>query len=147
MRGIAALLLRQLRGLGWSGVFAFNAADDIFSSLAQGQSEGVIGPQNWAWTVDDNQTKSFVSAYKEAYGNNPSPHSIVYYDGVKLLAEAAAKGGDSRSGILTALKAMNAWEGIQGDYTPSGEGGNMISDVVIIEYDSDIVPQVVGRFE
>ncbi len=66
---------------------------------------------------------------------------------MKLLAEAAAKGGDSRSGVLSALKAMDAWEGVQGDYTPSGKGGNMASNVVIIEYDSDIIPQVVGSFE
>lgn len=143
----AALLLRRLRALGWEGVFAFNAADDIFSDLAEDQSEGVIGPQNWVWTLDDDKSKDFVAAYNGAYGSNPSPHSVVYYDGVKLLAEAAAEGGDSRDGVLSALKSMDSWQGVQGTYNPSGEGGNMISSVVIIEYNADIIPQVVGKFD
>jgi branched-chain amino acid transport system substrate-binding protein len=143
----AALLLRKLRSLGWQGVFAYNAADDIFANLAQDQVKGVIGPQNWIWTKDDAKTKTFVEAYEKAYGNRPSPHAIVYYDGVRLLAEAAQKGGDDRSAILKQMKAISKWDGVQGTYNPSVKTGSMINAVVIIEYDDKMIPKAVKTFD
>src|SRR5690606_18494931 len=106
----AALLVRKLRQLGWEGTFAFNAADDIFTNLAKEAAVGVIGPQTWVWSRSDDLTKKFVSDYEAKYGKKPSPHSIVYYDGVKLYAEAIAKAGADRHELLAALKAMPEWK-------------------------------------
>jgi branched-chain amino acid transport system substrate-binding protein len=139
----AALLLRSLRQLGWKGTFAFNAADDIFVSLAKDAAVGVIGPQNWIWSKSDEGTKKFVAAYEAKYGKKPSPHSIVYYDGVKLYADAIAKAGNNRHDVLAALKAMPTWKGVQGTYSPSVNGGNMIASTVIIRYDGKLIPEVV----
>ncbi|MBV6272126.1 ABC transporter substrate-binding protein [Alcaligenaceae bacterium CGII-47] len=139
----AALLVRKLRQLGWQGVFAFNAADDIFTNLAKEDSIGVIGPQNWVWSKSDEHTQKFVAAYEARYGKKPSPHSIVYYDGAKLYADAIAKAGADRHKILAALKAMPEWQGVQGTYHPDARNGDMISDTVIIRYDDKIQPEVV----
>ena len=139
----AALLLRSLRQLGWKGVFAFNAADDIFVSLAKESAVGVVGPQNWVWSKADEGTKKFVSAYQAKYGKAPSPHSIVYYDGVKLYADAIAKGGTARRDVLAAIKAMPTWKGVQGTYQPNAATGDMIAATVIIRYDAKLTPEVV----
>lgn len=139
----AALLVRSLRQLGWKGVFAFNAADDIFVNLAKEAAVGVIGPQNWVWSKSDEATKKFVSTYEAKYGKKPSPHSIVYYDGVKMYADAIAKAGNNRHDVLAALKAMPSWKGVQGTYHPNAKGGDMISSTVIIRYDAKLNPEVV----
>lgn len=140
----AALLVRSLRQLGWKGTFAFNAADDIFVNLAKEGAVGVIGPQNWVWSKPDEATKKFVSAYESKYGNKPSPHSIVYYDGVKMYAAAIAKAGTKRADLLAALKATPSWTGVQGTYHPSAKTGDMITTTVIIRYDSQLKPEVVA---
>lgn len=140
----AALLLRDLRKLGWKGVFAFNAADDIFTNLAKETAVGVIGPQNWVWSKPDAATQKFVADYDSRYGKKPSPHSIVYYDGVKLFAKAIAEGGADRSKVLGALKAMPSWKGVQGEYRPSQKNGDMSTATVIIKYDDNIKPVVVS---
>ncbi len=139
----AALLLRSLRQLGWKGVFAFNAADDIFVNLAKESAAGVVGPQNWVWSKPDEGTKKFVAAYQAKYGKPPSPHSIVYYDGVKLYADAIAKGGTARRDVLAAIKAMPTWKGVQGTYQPNSPSGDMIAATVIIRYDAKLNPEVV----
>lgn len=140
----AALLVRSLRQLGWKGTFAFNAADDIFVNLAKEGAVGVIGPQNWVWSKSDEATKKFVSAYESKYGKKPSPHSIVYYDGVKMYADAIAKAGSKRADVLAALKAMPTWTGVQGTYHPNAKTGDMITTTVIIRYDSKLNPEVVA---
>jgi branched-chain amino acid transport system substrate-binding protein len=140
----AALLVRSLRQLGWKGTFAFNAADDIFVNLAKEGAVGVIGPQNWVWSKPDEATKKFVSAYESKYGNKPSPHSIVYYDGVKMYAAAIAKAGTKRADVLAALKAMPSWAGVQGTYHPAAKTGDMITTTVIIRYDGKLKPEVVA---
>ncbi len=140
----AALLVRSLRQLGWKGTFAFNAADDIFVNLAKEGAVGVIGPQNWVWSKSDEATKKFVAAYESKYGKKPSPHSIVYYDGVKMYADAIAKAGSKRADVLAALKAMPSWTGVQGTYQPNAKTGDMISTTVIIRYDGKLNPEVVS---
>jgi branched-chain amino acid transport system substrate-binding protein len=140
----AALLVRSLRQLGWKGTFAFNAADDIFVNLAKEGAVGVIGPQNWVWSKPDEATRKFVAAYEAKYGNKPSPHSIVYYDGVKMYADAIAKAGTKRADVLAALKAVPSWTGVQGTYHPNARTGDMITTTVIIRYDSKLKPEVVA---
>ncbi|MHA3903532.1 ABC transporter substrate-binding protein [Castellaniella sp. WN] len=139
----AALLLRELRKLGWKGTFAFNAADDIFTGLAKEAAAGVIGPQNWVWSKPDDGTRKFVSDYEAKYGKKPSPHSIVYYDGVKLFAEGIAKAGADRAKVLAALKSIPQWRGVQGMYHPSQKEGDISTVTVIIRYDENIDPRVV----
>lgn len=143
----AALLVRDLRNLGWKGVFSFNAADDIFTDLAKENAVGVIGPQNWVWTKDDPKSKAFASAYEKKFGKRPSPHSVVYYDGIYLLKAALEKGGAEREKILATIKSMNRFDGVQGKFTPSAKGGDMITATVIIEYDDKLTPKVVGSFD
>ena len=139
----AALLLRTLRQLGWKGTFAFNAADDIFVNLAKEAAVGVIGPQNWVWSKADDGSKKFVAAYEAKYGKKPSPHSIVYYDGVKMFADAITKGGNNRHDVLAALKATPSWKGVQGTYQPNDKAGDTIASTVIIRYDAKLNPEVV----
>jgi branched-chain amino acid transport system substrate-binding protein len=143
----SALLVRDLRNLGWKGVFSFNAADDIFVDLAKDNAAGVIGPQNWVWTKNDPKSKAFADAYEKKFGKRPSPHSVVYYDGIHLLKAAMEKGGADRGKILGAIKSMDRFDGVQGKFAPSAKGGDMIAATVIIEYDAKLVPNVVASFD
>jgi branched-chain amino acid transport system substrate-binding protein len=143
----AALLVRDLRNLGWKGIFSFNAADDIFVDLAKENAVGVIGPQNWVWTKDDPKSKAFSDAYEKKFGKRPSPHSVVYYDGVYLLKAAIEKDGANREKILSAIKSMDKFEGVQGKFAPSSKNGDMVTATVIIDYDSKLTPKVAASIE
>ena len=73
-----------------------------------------------------------MAAYEAKYGKKPSPHSIVYYDGVQMYAHAIAKAGSSRRDVLATLKATPSWKGVQGTYQPNVTAGDMIASTVII---------------
>ncbi len=143
----AALLIRDLRRLGWQGTFAYNAADDIFTGLAEQLSVGVIGPQNWVWSKDDSKTKKFVSAYEARHNKKPSPHSVIYYDAVYLFAQAINQAGPNRKAIMDYLHGLKEWDGVEGTYRPSTEGGDMSTATVIIKYNEKILPVVVSEFK
>ena len=145
----ASLLVRELRDLGFEGPFGYNAADDIFTGLAQENSIGVIGPQNWAYTKSDDASQAFTQAYIDAYGNPPSPHSIVYYDAVYLYKQAIEEVGLDRQAVLDYLHGLESYEAVQGTFRPAElEGGEMTTATVIIAYEDDsLEPVVVREFE
>lgn len=144
----ASLLIRELRNDGYEGAFGYNAADDIFIDLAKEHATGVIGPQNWVYTVDDPATQQFAADYEEQFGSPPSPHSVVYFDGINLLAQAIEQVGLDQQKVLDYLHGLESYEGVQGTFRPAElDGGEMITSTVIIEVDDKGVPQVVESFE
>ncbi len=144
----ASLLIRDLRASNWDGVFAFQAADDIFVNLAQENSVGVIGPQNWVYTLDDEASVKFTEAYKAMNGKVPSPHSVVYYDGVYMIARAIEEVGTNPKDIRNCLAGMTDFVGVEGLYQPGNfAGGEMSSKTVLIQYNEDLVPEPIKIFE
>jgi branched-chain amino acid transport system substrate-binding protein len=145
----ASLLVRELRDLGFEGPFGYNAADEIFTDLAQENSIGVIGPQNWVYTKDDEKSQAFTQAYIDNYGNPPSPHSVVYYDAVYLYKQAIEEVGLDRQAVLDYLHGLDNYDAVQGTFRPAElEGGEMTTATVIIAYeDESLEPTVVRQFE
>ena len=115
--------------------------------MAKELSVGVIGTQNWVWSKDDSKTQKFVAAYESRHGKKPSPHSVIYYDAVYLFAEAISQAGPNRQAIMDYLHALEKWDGVEGTYRPSTEGGDMSTVTVIIKYNEKILPVVVTEFE
>jgi len=140
----ASLLLKVLRQVDWKGVFGFNAADEIFVALARDNAIGVLGPQNWIYTLDNEESQKFANEYRERYGRWPSPHSIVYYDGINLLKAAIETVGTDSEKIRDFIAEQSNFKVVQGVFEPKNlEGGEMITTTVIIEYDEDLIPQIV----
>ena len=143
-----ALLLSALRNLGWKGVFVFQAADDIFLKQAEKLAAGVIGPQNWAYTKNDDRSKKFVAAFKAKFGKNPSPHSVIYYDGVYIIKDAIEHVGVDKQKIRDYIAGIKNFVGVEGRYHPADlQRGDMSTAVVIIKYDDNLVPQVIKEFQ
>lgn len=145
----ASLMVRELRELGFEGPFGYNAADDIFTGLAQENSIGVIGPQNWVYTKEDEKSQAFSQAYIDAHDNPPSPHSVVYYDAVYLYKQAIEEVGLDRQAVLDYLHNLESYDAVQGTFRPAElEGGEMTTATVIIAYnDESLEPEVVREFE
>ncbi len=144
----AALLLSALRNMGWKGTFVFQAADDIFLKQAGKLAVGVVGPQNWAYTKSDDRSKKFVAAFKAKFNKNPSPHSVIYYDGVYIIKDAIEHVGVDKQKIRDYIAAIKNYQGVEGKYHPADlERGGMSTAVVIIKYDDNLVPQVIKEFQ
>lgn len=120
----AALLIRDLRNMGWNGTFLFQTADPIFVELAREYAEGVVGPQNWFHSAQDEQSAMFTERYTAAFGRLPTSHSAVYYDGIQLLAAAIEEVGLDRNKVREWLAGLTGHRGISGVYQTANLGGN-----------------------
>lgn len=139
-----ALLVKDLKNLGFTGLFAFNSADSIFLDLAKSNAEGVVGPLSWIHTKPDEKSKAFNIAFQKQFNRDPIGHSAIYYDVVNMIADAIKAAGPSRDGILNYLKSLDNWSGVQGEYHPSAPTGDMIHASVVIRYNKDLLPEVVS---
>lgn len=108
----ASLILTQAAGMdyaptffGCDGLDGLLAVEGFDTSLA----EGVMLLTPFAADADDEQTKAFVSAYEEKYGETPIQFAADAYDGMYIIKAAAEKAGITpdmdASAICDALKA------------------------------------------
>ncbi len=81
-------------------------------------------------------------------GKVPSPHSVVYYDGVYMIARAIEEVGTNPKDIRNCLAGMTDFVGVEGLYQPGNfAGGEMSSKTVLIQYNEDLVPEPIKIFE
>ena len=92
----ASLILTQAAGMdyaptffGCDGLDGLLAVEGFDTSLA----EGVMLLTPFAADADDEQTKAFVSAYEEKYGETPIQFAADAYDGMYIIKAAAEKAG------------------------------------------------------
>lgn len=64
--------------------------------------------------------KSFVAAYKQGFGKNPTYFSAFSYDAVLLLAEAIRKKGPGREQVIEGLRGIDSFEGATGTLSFGG---------------------------
>lgn len=143
----AALLIRDLRNLGWDGEFLYQTADPIFVELAREFAEGVVGPQNWFHSALDDQSRIFTENYVNAFGRLPTSHSAVYYDGVQLLAAGIEAVGFNRDNVRQWLSGLTGHRGISGVYQTAniGKTGDMSLAVLMGEI-TDGEPAEAARY-
>ncbi len=107
----ASLILTQANSMGYKPTFfgcdgldGILAVDNFDKKLA----EGVILLTPFAADAEDELTKKFVKAYKDAYGDVPNQFAADAYDAIYAIAKAAEKGNvtpdKSVSDICEAMK-------------------------------------------
>ena len=140
----ASLILTQAAGMdyaptffGCDGLDGLLAVEGFDTSLA----EGVMLLTPFAADADDEQTKAFVSAYEEKYGETPIQFAADAYDGMYIIKTAAEKAGITpdmdASAICDALKAAMTeitYDGLTGSgmtWSADGEPNKETKAVVI----------------
>ena len=140
----ASLILTQAAGMdyaptffGCDGLDGLLAVEGFDTSLA----EGVMLLTPFAADADDEQTKAFVSAYEEKYGETPIQFAADAYDGMYIIKTAAEKAGITpdmdASAICDAMKtAMTeiTYDGLTGSgmtWSADGEPNKEPKAVVI----------------
>ena len=140
----ASLILTQAAGMdyaptffGCDGLDGLLAVEGFDTSLA----EGVMLLTPFAADADDEQTKAFVSAYEEKYGETPIQFAADAYDGMYIIKTAAEKAGITpdmdASAICDALKAAMTeitYDGLTGSgmtWSADGEPNKEPKAVVI----------------
>lgn len=94
----ASLILTQANGMGYAPkFFGCDGLDGILNveNFDTALAEGVMLLTPFAADAEDEATKSFVSAYKEAYGDTPNQFAADAYDAVYILKAALEKSGAS----------------------------------------------------
>ena len=140
----ASMILTQAAGMdyaptffGCDGLDGLLAVEGFDTSLA----EGVMLLTPFAADADDEQTKAFVSAYEEKYGETPIQFAADAYDGMYIIKTAAEKAGITpdmdASAICDALKAAMTeitYDGLTGSgmtWSADGEPNKEPKAVVI----------------
>ena len=140
----ASLILTQAAGMdyaptffGCDGLDGLLAVEGFDTSLA----EGLMLLTPFAADADDEQTKAFVSAYEEKYGETPIQFAADAYDGMYIIKTAAEKAGITpdmdASAICDALKAAMTeitYDGLTGSgmtWSADGEPNKEPKAVVI----------------
>ena len=140
----ASLILTQAAGMdyaptffGCDGLDGLLAVEGFDTSLA----EGVMLLTPFAADADDEQTKAFVSAYEEKYGETTIQFAADAYDGMYIIKAAAEKAGITpdmdASAICDALKAAMTeitYDGLTGSgmtWSADGEPNKEPKAVVI----------------
>lgn len=109
----ASLILTQANGMGYEPeFFGCDGLDGILNveNFDTALAEGVMLLTPFAADAEDEATKSFVSAYKAAYGDTPNQFAADAYDAVYIIKAAIEASGatpdDSVSDICDKLKAV-----------------------------------------
>jgi ABC-type branched-subunit amino acid transport system substrate-binding protein len=101
---------------GVRNVLLLATANDLSPRLLQNAGryvQGALLAPGFYADATDAAAKTFVDAYRAAYGQEPHATEAYAYDGVSALRAAAAAGGRSRADVMRAL-ATGSFEGLTG---------------------------------
>ena len=108
----ASIILTQANGMGFEPIFfGCDGLDGILAveNFDTALAEGVMLLTPFAADADDEATKSFVTAYQEAYGEIPNQFAADAYDAIYIIKAAAEQAGVtadmSVSDMCEAMKA------------------------------------------
>lgn len=100
-----ALIAQQSEAVGLTSQIVANGACNSpqFIELGGEAVDGVVTTTVFFPGAPRPEAEPFVSAYREAYGEDPDSFAALAYDGVKILAWAVEQAGPDREGIQRAL--------------------------------------------
>ena len=140
----ASIILTQADSMGYAPTFfGCDGLDGLLGveNFNTELAEGVMLLTPFAADADDEKTQSFVTKYKEAYGDTPNQFAADTYDAIYIMKAAAEKAGVtadmSVSDICDAMKtAMTeiSYDGLTGEgmtWTADGEPDKAPKAVVI----------------
>ncbi|MGW2664352.1 ABC transporter substrate-binding protein [Nocardia tengchongensis] len=107
-----ALVVKQLRDVGFTGQFFGGQNTPQFIDLAGNAAEGDI--VNGVFTPSDPSPKiqSFVTKFKAKFNTDPGDFNVYAYDALNVLVKAAKTGGATREGVLKGLREVKDFDGI-----------------------------------
>jgi branched-chain amino acid transport system substrate-binding protein len=140
------LLTKQIRTLGLdveiAGQNGLQAPDVL--ALSGDAIEGAISIGEYISNNPDPIIQDWVKRYNAAYGNDPEVFGTIYYDAVKLLAEALRRVPElSGPAIQQALTQIRDYRGVVTTYTWS-PGGDMVHSALITR-NKDRKPVIIKR--
>lgn len=127
---------RQARQLGIDAILLGSDAWTPETLAQRPELDGAFTTQHWHVGVagENPEARSFLRAYRQAYGRNPTGGSVLIYDAVGLLLQAMVHAGrtDPES-IRQALSRIENYQGASGTITYRGTGGDPERPAVIVQ--------------
>jgi branched-chain amino acid transport system substrate-binding protein len=130
-----AVILRQINqmGLNVKVVGSPSYGTTILLEAAGHYAEGLYAINDWSVASPEENSKEWVTTFRDRYGHDPDWASVSGYDGLRILANAIDKAGADRAKIREALADTKDFVGIQAKYTfdkyGSGNHQMVISEV------------------
>ncbi|MGV9820229.1 ABC transporter substrate-binding protein [Nocardia xishanensis] len=107
-----ALVVKQLRDVGFAGQFFGGQNTPQFISLAGAAADGDIVNGVFSPADPDPRIQDFVGKFRKKFGVDPGDFNVYAYDALHVLVQAAKKGGATREGILNGLRTEKQFTGI-----------------------------------
>ncbi|MFB7721836.1 ABC transporter substrate-binding protein [Nocardia sp. NPDC056100] len=107
-----ALIVKQLRDVGYKGQFFGGQNTPQFIQLAGTAAEGDIVNGIFAPTDTSPKVQDFVTKFKAKFNTDPGDFNVYAYDAINVLVKAAKHGGATREGILKGLREVKDFDGI-----------------------------------
>lgn len=127
-----ALIVKQLRDLGFTGQFFGGQNTPEFLRLAGSAAEGDLITGTFVGSDPRPEVQSFVSAFRAKYHEEPGEFNVYAYDALSTLVTAARNGGASRDGVQKGLTEGQGFPSVQFG-TLSFDGQRRPKDVVARE--------------
>jgi branched-chain amino acid transport system substrate-binding protein len=123
--------LRQARESGFRARWAnaVSLSNPKFLQDAGALADGFIGITHFEATTAQGDAKAFAEKFQAKYGRPPTHYSAVYYDTIRVIADAVRRGGAERDGVLNALKNTD-FAGITGRIRFNAQGQASIGTVI-----------------
>lgn len=102
------LLVKQLRGLGFTGTFLGGQATDQYIEIGGKAAEGTVLAENYTASDPNPAVKKFVADFQAKFNHTPGAFNVYAYDALTVLAQAARSGGATRQGIFDGLSKAGA---------------------------------------
>ncbi|MFI9510813.1 ABC transporter substrate-binding protein [Nocardia sp. NPDC052566] len=107
-----ALVVKQLRDVGFTGPFFGGQNTPQFISLAGAAAEGDIVNGVFSPADPDPKIQDFVTKFRAKFNTDPGDFNVYAYDALKVVVQAAKKGGATREGVLNGLETETQFTGI-----------------------------------
>lgn len=133
--GDAALLMKQAREMGFTGLFmgsdAWEAPELV--SIGGSAAEGAVFSSHYsAEAAPTAASKPFVDAFKAKYNETPSAMAALGYDAYMLVIDAIKRANSlDPKAIRDAIAATKDYQGVTGSITIDANG-NAVKDAVVL---------------
>ncbi len=128
------LQVRQARELGLDAVLLGSDSWSGVPFAGLPQLAGSFYVQHWHPDDAENlpEAERFLTAYRQAYGRDPTDQAALTYDAFGILLSALAVAGTDPDGLRRALAEIDGYRGATGTFTYRNAGGDPSRRLVIV---------------
>ncbi|MRH87257.1 ABC transporter substrate-binding protein [Nocardia sp. SYP-A9097] len=107
-----ALIVKQLRDVGFGGPFFGGQNTPQFIQLAGTSAEGDIVNGIYSPADTTPKVRDFTTKFRDKFHTDPGDFNVYAYDALNVLVKAAKFGGATREGVLKGLREIKDFDGI-----------------------------------